>query len=490
MFKRGALLYSFFAFLIGVIIIRLLSISIEYPVSVSTQKSTRKIILSSTRGFIYDRNMEPLVNENVFTDNYSINSDSTIEIINTKRYSSNQLCSHIIGYINGDGEGISGIEKCYNDLLEIYSGEESITCSVNAFGSVIGSAPDIKYDNYLSKGGIVLTIDKTIQRIAEESVNRSSINAGAVVITDVKTSRILACVSVPSFDNSDVGKSVTSDNSPLINRALTSYSVGSVFKPVVAAAALENGISPDTEYTCTGKIKIGDTYFNCHKKDGHGKVNMAEAISVSCNTYFINLTKEMDTKEIINMASGLGIGSRLEIADSMFTDSGCLPDAQSITPGEKANLSFGQGELMATPVHLAAVYSAIANKGVYTSPVLVSSQVDENMNEVMVAKPDPSRRVMSEKTAKIIMESLKKTVEEGSGEKAKPRTVSAAGKTATAQSGWYRDGKEVNHAWFIGIFPVDNPKYVVVILNENGVSGSTDCAPVFKDIAELIIAYE
>ena len=161
-----------------------------------------------------------------------------------------------------------------------------------------------------------------------------------------------------------------------------------------------------------------------------------------------------------------------------------------MTTGEKANFSFGQGLLMASPVQVAASYAAIANNGIYNQPLVIKSMVDENKIEFKEVASPPSRRVVSEKTSKTVKKALEKAVNEGSGKSAKPSNTTASGKTATAQSGWYANGMEITHSWFAGFFPSDNPKYVVVILKENGKSGSYDCAPIFKSIAELITSYE
>ena len=488
MYKRGAILYGVFAFIIGLLITGLYSINSSFSRTVSTLKSTKTKVLCTSRGFIYDRNFQPLVNDKIYNYDYYINENTSIKEIKVDRYSDNQLCTHLIGYINSENKGVCGVEKSYDDILSYYSGNISIGFNASATGRIIGEIGSVKNNNFLSNGGIVLTIDKNIQYITEKCVDDGNISVGAAVVMDVKTSEILALVSRPNYNGNNIPESMKAENSPLINRALTEYSVGSVFKPIVASAAVDYGINTKKKYNCTGSVIIGDTVFECHKKDGHGSVNLFEATANSCNTYYINLTKDIDNAFLLNIVEKFGFGIRTEIADGIYSDSGYLPD--KLSAGEKANFSFGQGVLMASPVQLAAAYAAIGNNGIYNQPLVIKSMVDENKTEFKKVASPPSRRVISEKTSKTVLKALKTTVEEGSGKNAKPRNTTAAGKTATAQSGWYVYGKEVTHSWFVGLFPADNPKYVVVIMKENGKSGSADCAPIFKSIAELITSYE
>ncbi|MBE6834854.1 MAG: penicillin-binding protein 2 [Ruminococcaceae bacterium] len=490
MYKRGAFLYGVIAVSIGVLITVLFSIYSDFSVTTSKLKSSRKKVLCVSRGFIYDRNLLPLVNEKIYNKSYFLNENNSVNGITVDRYNKNLLCSHLIGYVDSENKGVSGIEKCYDDILSYYSGELFIEYSLSATGNMIGEAGETENKNYLSFGGVVLTIDKNIQFVTEKCLDDGNLEKGAAVVMEVSTGKILALVSRPNFNPNEIEKYLNNENSPLINRALTEYSVGSVFKPIIAASALENGINPDEKYECKGRIKIGDTVFPCHKTDGHGETDLYSATANSCNTYYINLTKNIGFNTLLNTAENFGFGSRYEIADNLFTDNGKLPDENNLTIGEKANFSFGQGRLTATPVHLAAAYAAIGNKGIYNPPIIVDALVDENRTEYKKVKNNASRRVLSEKNSEIVLKALAMTVDDGSGKNAKSEIVSSVGKTATAQSGQFMNGKEITHSWFIGMFPRENPKYVVVILKENGESGSVDCAPIFKDISQLITSYE
>ena len=266
---------------------------------------------------------------------------------------------------------------------------------------------------------------------------------------------------------------MNAENAPFVNRAITPYSVGSVFKAVVAAAAIEKGIDTDFSYTCSGSYTIGETVFNCHNRSGHGTQNMGEAMANSCNPYFIELALETGAENVCAMGENLGLGAQIELADGFYTETGIMPDKSSIASKQDlANLAFGQGQLLASPLQMAAVYAAIANNGIYRAPSLMQAIVDASGEEVQRAFLPVSRRAMSKTTAETVGELLHDTVENGSGKKAKPASCSAAGKTGTAQSGWINDdGTEVTQSWYCGYFPYEDPQYVVTVLKENGEGG-------------------
>lgn len=442
--------------------------------------NTKTVVLDEARGVIYDCNGVGLTGTEIkynkkFPD---------VEI--KKRYSDNQPAAHVIGYLQ-NGHGVSGIEKSFDELL--YSENKlKVTFSVDAKGRILpGEKPHISQNEYDLKQGVRLTLDKKIQKIAERAMDSSGIQKGAAVIIEVKTGKIRAMVSRPAFSPSDPAASLNSSGSPFINRAVTPYAVGSIFKPVVAAASLEKGISPDLKYTCTGSIQKENTVFHCHERDGHGEINMEEAIKVSCNPYFINLSSYLKPEEVIEKAALFGLGTENRLAAAIVDSAGALPAETALSSSAAfANFAFGQGDFTATPLQMAAVYSAIANGGVYIRPVLIEGKVD-SAGVFSPEKVSQSKITVTDKTtADTLCRFLKNTVESGSGKRAKPQRTSAAGKTATAQSGQYKNGTEILHTWFAGFFPADNPKYAVVVMNEDGSSGASDCAPVFKEIADSL----
>ncbi len=404
-----------------------------------------------------------------------------------KRYYNDSLACHIIGYLDSEKNGISGIEKSYNSLLLQGSQNVNVRFSAGANGRVL-LGEDITVNGCeIPKSGVALTIDSEIQRITERALDASGAECAAAVVIDIESGAVRACVSRPLFNQNDVASSLNNDKSPLINRVLLPFSVGSVFKPVVAASAIENGISGGFEYNCTGSVTHNGVTFNCHKKSGHGVLDMQGAVAYSCNTYFIALALETGAYNIIETASKFGFGCETSLADGIKSLSGNLPTADELdSRAAVANISFGQGALTATPLQICAMMAAIARDGVYIRPYLIEGEVDTNGVFTKIKEYSERRQIVSETTAKKLQKYLVKVVEQGSGTRAASDFVSVAGKTATAQTGKTENGEEIYNAWFAGYFPVDNPKYAVAILKEDGGEGAISCAPVFKKIAEQV----
>lgn len=400
-----------------------------------------------------------------------------------KRYGS--YACHLIGYCGFDGGGVSGAEKAFDPLLE--SGGITVTARVctDANGRVLLGEEIEEQSGVFPAQGVVLTVDKDIQKIVEDALDSSGAKCAAAVVTDVETGAIKACVSRPSFNQYDVASALDNPDSPLINRAFLPFSVGSVFKTVVAAAALENGVKKDFSYECTGSVTLNGVTFNCHKKDGHGVLDMKDAVANSCNTYFIALALETGVKNILETAEKFGFGRETLLADGMKSRSGNLPqkvDSQAAT----ANLSFGQGELTATPVQICAMMAAVANGGYYVEPYLVEGRVGADGVFIKEQGYSEKKRIVSSETVEQLQTFLAAVVEEGSGKRAKSDLVVCSGKTATAQTGRFDSDGEIYNAWFAGYFPAESPEYAVVILKEDGGEGAISCAPVFKEIAEGI----
>ncbi len=504
--------------------IGLLSVS-QYS-EVGTTQSVRRIEVASTRGMIYDRNMIPLVNrdfstvlaidptENAltvlseylsdeeyaqiseksktgkpflfFVDSYSGVSDDIIDMTVYNRYSSDDVAPHIIGYLDSEGNGVSGIEKAFESLMDKNSGTLWVRYSASATGIMLrGQAFESVSDNYASSAGLVLTLDYEIQRVCEKVMERNGIEKGAVVVLDANTSEILAIASNPVFDRNNMSASVTDEASPFLNRALSAYAVGSVFKPVVAAAALDAGISASTVFNCEGYVTINGIRFNCHKKDGHGELDMMQAMAVSCNSYFIQLGQLAGAESIVDIASQLGLGTKITLADSIASAAGIVPDKSDVdSSAALANLSFGQGTLLATPLQIGAVYCAFVNGGYYREPYILKEIVEDDGTVSAYYKSEISSKVLTDSVCKKIRSMLEETVLNGSGKLAAPMGYDAAGKTATAETGFVDNGREIVHTWFAGYYPADEPEYVIVVFNEDGSSSATDCAPVFRDIAD------
>ncbi len=527
MFKRTYLAFFGLCVVFGLLIVNIGAIITDITLSpVNKSQSTKSHLLSSSRGMIYDRNMErivncesenfavclPTVNSLQIIDNYAPENDKAtlyntlqngkIGIFKTpvefnydyiksfsitNRYSQNQPCVHLIGHLDENGVGVMGLEKAYNSLLTRQSGNLKALWNVDALGNVLlGEGINLESENYLSPAGIQLTIDLKIQEIAENALENNQTDKGAVVILDGNTNEILAMSSTPIFSPDNLAKDINNEDLPFINRAITPYSVGSVFKPFVLSASIENNV--DLHYKCTGTIQIGNKTFSCSNHTAHGEVDMKTATQASCNTYFIELGQKIDGEKLISLASDFGLGKKLELADNFYINSGNLPTTENLnSPQALANLSFGQGELLASPLQMAVAFSCFANGGYYRAPTLMKAIINENKVAVQKVELPEKYKILNTSTAHKIDDILESVVTNGNGIKAFSTLTENRGKTATAQSGWYQNGREINHTWFCGYFTIGAKTYVITIFKEDGVSGAEDCAPVFKEISEEII---
>lgn len=499
--------------------------------SAANTQSAFVLDVDNTRGVIYDCNLKPLVGTEVrklaavqpspeaFTalaeagEQVPAGASQTkpyllpveeevyakgVEMIDAvERYGDEQLAPHIVGYLNPEKtNGAAGIEMAYDDLLKQYDGSLKLRYTLDAAGHTLNlNPPEVLRDNYKSEGGVALTLDADFQRIAQRAMK--GVEKGAAVVMDVATGDIKASVSVPAYDANDLAASLQDPDSPFVNRAFSQYNVGSTFKLVVAAAALESGVSRYERYTCEGYADVGGHIFYCHWRNGHGNIDLKKAIEISCNPFFIHLGLETGGKNIVSMAREIGFTRAAQFTDDIRTQSGTLPsDAELESDAAVANLSFGQGSLTATPIQIAQMVSTTANGGFAVTPRLVEGFTDDGKTYYEHTAAYAPSRVFSKRTSDILRETLVNNVEVGSGVKANPTVagVGAGGKTASAQTGIYLEPgveeSEVVHAWFAGYFPADTPKYAVVVLVEDGKSGEDTAAPIFRKIADGILVTE
>lgn len=529
MHKRVVLSYLGLMLVFGILIANIGIIGLNIG-STATSKSTssKMVTLGTSRGMIYDSEMRRLVNSesqnftvclpttnafntisNSITDDeksviyenmtngkasvfkssekFNLQDIRSTDVIN--RYVVNQPCVHLIGHLDENNKGAMGLEKAYDNYLSQQGGEIKATWSVDALGHILlGEGIEFTKENYLSPAGIQLTIDLDIQRIAENALIYNNVDKGACVILDADTCEILASASIPEFNPYNLSADIQNADSPFINRALTPYTVGSVFKPFVAASAIESNI--DFTYNCTGSIDVNGTIFRCNNSTAHGFLNLKTAMEQSCNTYFIALGQQVGAEKTLTLCASLGLGKNVELADNFYLKSGILPSSESITsPQALANLCFGQGELLVSPLQMAVAYACFANDGYYRAPTLMKGIIDKNGNIIQKVHLPEKYKVLNESTIHTLDKILESVVSNGNAKRAYSEIVVNHGKTATAQSGWYEAGREITHTWFCGYFTHNNRTYVVVIFKEDGTSGGVDCAPVFKEISENIVNY-
>lgn len=396
------------------------------------------------------------------------------------------LAIHTIGYLAGTS-GVSGLEYLFDDELSGRSGGR-LTAVVDASHKPI---PGIGYrvqppEPGLAGEDVVLTIDRDLQQIVEGAVERSRIR-GAVVAVDPQNGDVLTIASRPAFDPDHAARYLNADHAPFLNRGVLAFHPGSVFKIVVAAAALEDGVvTPSSRFFDPGYVDVGGTRFKCHLEGGHGELTFAGAMAESCNSILISVGQKLGAGSILSMAERLGfghltgVGLREEVA-------GGLPIKGQLTPADVANLSIGQKGVFATPLQVAMLGAAISNGGILYRPRIVKELRQSDGRVVRRFGVEKVGRVLRPSTAATLQGMLALTVKSGTGRAAAKVPGGAAGKTGTAETGRTGpDGRGINHAWFAGYAPLRDPQICLVVFAEEGDSGSQVAAPLF---AEIVAAF-
>lgn len=403
-----------------------------------------------------------------------------------RRYASAPLCQQLIGYLDGEGHGAAGLEKALDKLLTGTGEHDVLLCAVTAQGQLrAGETP--QYLRQDSKAvGVQLTISRQMQRAAE-AVAAETMTSGCILVLDTASAAVRASVSMPGYDPDNLAASLDAPDSPFLNRVLECYTVGSVFKPVLAAAALEAGLAP--EYDCNGAVVVDGQIFRCAGGVPHGEVDLSAALAKSCNGYFIRLGQQLGAQALLQQAQALGFGRSIGLAEGLTAQSGALPGAEELAQsGQLANFSFGQGSLLATPLQVAAMMNTIANGGVYRVPCLLDCALDETSGEELSAFARPqAERVLTEQTAAALRTMLEQTVAEGTAQDASGLPGGAAGKTGTAQTGQFTaEGKERMNLWFAGFYPAEDPQYTIVVLQDGQTQAAVSSAAVFAQLCTAL----
>ena len=445
-----------------------------------------------------------------------------IRVAPQRRYLMGDLASHVLGYLGevtekelkskryfgarvGDLVGKAGVELKWQRVLGGIRGGRQV--EVDAAGRQIRI---ISSQAPRPGANVYLTIDKDLQAVAERALGNKS---GAVVALDPNTGQVLALVSKPSFDpNLFVGgidpeawrQMVANERHPLQNRAIAGlYSPGSVFKIVVALAALEEGvIDPEEEIWCPGWLRLGNRTFRCWKKVGHGKVRLHRALVESCDVYFYNLGKRLGADKIAAYAKRMGLGTRTGF-DLGFERSGLVPTRSwklrrwgvPWQMGETLSFAIGQSYLLITPLQAACLISCVFNGGYLYEPQVSKLVQDPDGNVLYAFRPRIKGQLsFSEEHMQIIRDALVGVVNEphGTGRRAAIEGVMVAGKTGTAQvvgldkgdKGESDEERFRDHAWFVAVAPADNPLIAVSVLVEHGGHGGSGAAPIAREVIE------
>ncbi len=399
------------------------------------------------------------------------------------------------GYRLGDRIGQDGLERVYDEYLRGEDGGWQIR--VNNRGQRMGV---MGYKEPLSGNDLILTINRELQRVAWNSLEG---RPGAIVALDPNNGEILSLVSSPAYNPNLFAGSLSEEEwlslkgdllHPLTNRAIQGqYAPGSIFKVITAIAALERGIaSRDKRFSCSGAFPFKDRVFRCWRKEGHGTLNLKEAIIHSCDVYFYQLGLETGVDNIVDFSKRFGLGKASGI-DLFEEEKGLLPHrrwregslSREWFEGDTVNLSIGQGYLLVTPLQMANLISAVASRGKLYRPYLVKRILSPEGEIIKEVRPRLIKEVrLEKKNLDLLRESLFSVVNEmGTGWRAKIKGIEVAGKTGTAENPLGED-----HAWFIGFAPYREPKIALAILVEHGGMGGKVAAPIAKKIFEAYFA--
>lgn len=391
------------------------------------------------------------------------------------RYGRSSIARHVVGYIRPnaytnpeDNVGESGLEEAYQTYLSggrpswvgtVTTGEGDL---LPGAGLRIAPAENAPPD-------LVTTIDARVQLVAEQTLAAHAVQQGAVVILDAATSEILAMASHPSYDQNRPDLYLEDSQAPFVNRAISAFLPGSVWKVLIMSYALEQDPSLIHEtFTCNGEVRVGPARISCGHGDGHGQLTLKEALAQSCNSCFIQLGLRFSPKALVDWARWCGFGDCTGIPLPNEA-AGTLPNPYAMYDGDIANFCIGQGYVTVTPLQIAAFYRAIAAGGMYKTPTLILGESDRTSEN----------RLFSESTARALSDGLLLGTTEGTGQDAWVSTFGSAGKTGTAESG---PGLR-SHAWFAGWTPLLKPKYVVAVFVQEDGDGPSRAAPLFRDIS-------
>ncbi len=427
----------------------------------------------------------------------------------TIRYGPNSLARHIVGHLTAAGKtfvpvfggqngfsraetgysGDAGIEREYDP--ELSYGESSSFWSLfyDARGNLVPglSFKKVELGQPANRYSVVLTLDKELQAKVESIMDRK-VGRGAVVVMDALTGEVLAAASRPNYRQDRVQQYLIEEHAPLLNRVFNNYYPGSVFKIVVAAAALEEGlVQPDEVFNCTGSYRFkSGLEIPCWKAEGHGRISFARAFAFSCNPAFIEVALRLGRERLWEYAKAFGLEDDAVAGYS-------LPIYESVdighSAGDLANAAVGQKGVRISPLKVAAMTAVIASGGTWHSPRLVDSVVDGRGRIVETVPGETPRRVISVETAKKVQAMMELTTTEGTGKRAW-LPGGAAGKTSSAETGQLdKQGKRIINAWFTGYVPLKEPRYVITVLVEGGNYGGKVAAPIFREIGEYLLRY-
>lgn len=385
----------------------------------------------------------------------------------TRNYPFANLFAHIVGYST---QGRMGVEALANYYL--------INTNTSISNKVENDMAGVKNPG----DNVYTTLDVQIQQVADEQL---SIYKGAIVVTEVKTGKILALVSHPDFDPNEIqdiwGDLVENDSSSiLVNRATQGlYPPGSTFKIVTALEYIRENPNTYQNYTyiCNGSYRNGDSKISCYHGANHGEVSFVRSFAKSCNSSFANIGMSLDRDAFEQTLEDLLFNQELPLTLTYSKSSVLVSD--DISTDEMMQTSIGQGKTQITPMHLNMITCAIANDGILMKPYVIDHVENDAGSVVKSFKPSTYGRLMTSEESAILTELMTAVVEQGTASKLDGLNYTAAGKTGSAE---YNNVKGDSHAWFTGFAPAEDPEVAVTIIVEGAGSGGDYAVPIARRI--------
>jgi penicillin-binding protein A len=407
-----------------------------------------------------------------------------------RRYPEGALYGHPIGY-SFVRQGDSEFEKYHNDELV---GDES------EFSSILDELRGREQEG----NDIVTNIDAAAQQVALADLEATGF--GAVVAIEPSSGRVKVLASNPPYDPNRVPFELTELNeneleAPLVDRATQGlYPPGSTFKVVTAAAGLDSGtIGPETTIDAPGELDVQGQPLQNDFTEDFGPISLDTALTNSVNTWFAQLGEQVGEDTLFEYMDAFGFGSTpaIDLPEDQVYESGIFGDGVLLDrndPIDIARVAIGQERLLVTPLQMAEVAAAVANGGSLMKPQIWSRVVDPDGRVTKRLDPSEYSRPIDEQTAEELTTAMEGVVSEGTGTNAAISGVPVAGKTGTAETPFNDTcggGSEENQAWFIGFAPADDPQIAIAATVECTTAFGNDiAAPIFRDVAETILAGE
>ncbi len=408
-------------------------------------------------------------------------------------YPKKNLACHVLGIAGDYNQGLEGIEVAYDKELSGLEGR--LLVEYDAAGHEIPESTHqfIEPEQGLS---VVLTIDQTIQYIAERELDKifqeRSPKSATIIVMDPHTGEILAMANRPDFDPNNYQKY---SNQARRNKAIAdSYEPGSTFKIVTLAAALEEKVADRNDrFFDPGSIRVNGEVIHCWLPEGHGSQTLAEVVQNSCNPGFITLGLRLGVQKLYKYIKAFGFGSCLGI-DLPGEATGIIIPENQVKPVDLATISIGQANSV-TPLQMVTALSAVVNGGKLMKPYLVKELRNSEGKVVKRFRPQVLRQVISPETSRLERELLESVVTKGSGRNAYIEGYSVGGKTGTAQKPLPGGGYSTTDyiASFLGFAPVDDPRLVALVVVDSPQGypyyGGTVAAPVFREVVRDSLRY-